>query len=54
MDDLPTKIEDTREKLAPYADSLIDRTIAYIVAHPKTTLSVIAALVVLFFVATRT
>ncbi|HKE56463.1 MAG TPA: hypothetical protein VKB46_07175 [Pyrinomonadaceae bacterium] len=50
---MKTKIEDVRQELAPYADSLIDRAITYIVAHPKTTLSVIAALVVAFIIATR-
>jgi hypothetical protein len=54
MDDLPPKIEDTREKLAPYADSVIDRAVASIVAHPKTTLSIAAALFVLLLVAART
>ena len=54
MDDLPNKIEDTREKLAPYADSVIDRAVAWIVAHPKTTLSLATALFILFLVAART
>jgi hypothetical protein len=54
MDDLPNRIEDTREKLAPYADSIIDRAVAWIVAHPKTTLSLTATLFILFLVAART
>ena len=54
MDDVPTKIEETREKLAPYADSVIDRAVAWIVAHPKTTLSLATALFILFVVAART
>ena len=53
MDDIKTKIDEARQELAPYADSIVDRAIAYIVAHPKTTLSVMAALVVAFIVATR-
>jgi ElaB/YqjD/DUF883 family membrane-anchored ribosome-binding protein len=54
MDDVPTKIEETREKLAPYADGVIDRAVAWVVAHPKTTLSIAAALFVLLLVAART
>jgi hypothetical protein len=52
-DNIKNKIEGVRQELAPYADSFIDRAIAYIVAHPKTTLSVIAALVVAFIFAIR-
>jgi hypothetical protein len=54
MNDLPTKIEDTREKLAPYADSIVDQAVAWVVAHPKTTLSLAATLFILFIVAART
>jgi hypothetical protein len=54
MDDFPTKIENTREKLAPYADSVINRAVAWIVAHPKTTLSLATTLVILFVIAART
>jgi hypothetical protein len=51
MDDLPNKIEDTREKLAPYADSVIDRAVAWVVAHPKTTLSLVVWFFIMFIVA---
>jgi hypothetical protein len=54
MDDLTNKIEGTREKLAPYANSMIDRAVAWIVAHPKTTLSLATALFILFVIAART
>jgi hypothetical protein len=52
-DNVKHKVEEVRQELAPYADSLVDRAITYIVAHPKTTLSIIAALVVAFIVAAR-
>ena len=53
MDDIKTKIDEGRQKLAPYADSVIDRAVAWIVAHPKTTLSLATALFILFVVAAR-
>jgi hypothetical protein len=51
MDDIKTKIDEGRQKLAPYADGVIDRVVVSIVAHPKATLSVLAALFILFLVA---
>jgi hypothetical protein len=51
LDDLSNKIEDAREKLAPYADSIVDRAVAWVVAHPKTTLSLVAWFFILFVVA---
>ena len=52
-DNVKNKIEDVRQELAPYADSFVDRAVAWIVAHPKTTLSVIAVLVVALLFAAR-
>jgi hypothetical protein len=53
MNDIKTKIEEVRQELAPYADRVVDRAVAWIVAHPKTTLAILSVLVIAFFLATR-